>query len=42
MSDQVVTVQPPPPCRRPTMAPKATNANAIITLLTTETSLGRA
>lgn len=39
MIDQVVTVQFPPPCRRPTTAPLAMNANAVITLFTIEPSL---
>ena len=39
MIDQVVTGQFPPPCRRPTTAPLAMNANAVITLFTIEPSL---
>ena len=39
MIDQVVTVQFPPPCRKPMAAPLAMNANAVITLFTIEPSV---
>ena len=35
--DQVLTLQPPP-CRRPTTAPKAMNAKAMITFFTIASS----